>query len=73
MILMLNPKKVDFVGVRLSGLIYLQDRSGEFLLNLYPGEKNTREKLSTSIDNLNMRYGKRIINFGVFIGAPRVF
>ena len=43
MILALDPKKVDFVGVRLSGLIYLQDRSGEFLLNLYPGEKNTRE------------------------------
>ena len=73
MILTLDPKKVDFVGVRLSGLIYLQDRSGEFLLNLYPGEKNTREKLSTSIDNLNMRYGKRIINFGVHREHPGFF
>ena len=73
MILALDPKKVDFVGVRLSGLIYLQDRSGEFLLNLYPGEKNTREKLSTSIDNLNMRYGKRIINFGVHREHPGFF
>ena len=48
-------------------------KSGEFLLNLYPGEKNTREKLSTSIDNLNMRYGKRIINFGVHREHPGFF
>ena len=67
------PQKIHFVGVRLSGLINLRDRPGEFLTNLYPGEKNMSERLSSSVDNLNIRYGKRVINFGVHSEHPGFF
>jgi len=67
------PKRVEFVGVRLSGLIKLKDRSGEFFLELQAGEKNLRERLSSSVDNLNLRYGKRIVNFGVHREHPGFF
>ena len=60
-------------GVHFFSIHIISLNVSEFLLNLYPGEKNTREKLSTSIDNLNMRYGKRIINFGVHREHPGFF
>jgi DNA polymerase-4 len=69
----LYPNRIDFVGVRLSGLIKLKDRSGEFFLELKAGEKNLTERLSSSVDNLNIRYGKRIVNFGVHREHPGFF
>ncbi|MGI9311967.1 MAG: DNA polymerase Y family protein [Alphaproteobacteria bacterium] len=69
----IESQRIKFVGVRLSGLINIQDRSGEFLTNLYPGEKNISERLSSSVDNLNLRYGKRIINFGIHREHPGFF
>ena len=69
----IESQRIKFVGVRLSGLINIQDRSGELLTNLYPGEKNISERLSSSVDNLNLRYGKRIINFGIHREHPGFF
>ena len=73
MITMTNPQRIDFVGVRLSGIIKLRDRSGELLIDTEPGERSAKERLSSSIDNINLRYGRRVINFGINKEHPGFF
>lgn len=53
------------IGVNLGKIIKLQDRSGELFLPLEAGKTNQSEKLSIVVDQLNRRYGQRVIQHGI--------
>jgi DNA polymerase-4 len=53
------------IGINLTKLIPLTDRSAELFLPLEAGAANTAEQLSATIDQLNRRYGKVVIKHGI--------
>lgn len=53
------------IGINLTNLVLLRDRNGELFLPLAPGESSQREGLSSTIDRINLRYGKTVIKHGV--------
>lgn len=53
------------ISVNLSNIIRLEDRPAELFLPLDAGKANKNEKLSTLIDQLNRRYGQKVIQHGV--------
>ncbi len=53
------------IGVNLAKIIKLEDRTGELFLPLEPGRANQSEMLSTLIDQINRRYGKKMISHGI--------
>ena len=59
------PGDVVLVGVHLSNLIALSERSGDLFLHQAPGRKDHDERLSEAVDRLNRRYGRRIVTFGI--------
>ncbi len=52
------------ISVHLGKVIPLSQRSGELFLPLEAGRASRNEQLSDTIDKLNMRYGKRVIQYG---------
>ncbi len=52
------------ISVHLGKVIPLSQRSGELFLPLEAGRASRSERLSDTIDKLNMRYGKRVIQYG---------
>ncbi len=52
------------ISVHLGKVIPLSQRSGELFLPLEAGRASRNERLSDTIDKLNMRYGKRVIQYG---------
>lgn len=61
------------VGVQLSDVIALAERPGELFLPLEPGAASSREKLATTIDRLNRRFGGRVVTFSVNQAHPGFF
>ncbi|WP_107495660.1 UMUC-like DNA-repair protein [Thalassobius sp. I31.1] len=53
------------VSVQLGKLIPLDERPGELFQPLEAGKANRSEKLSTVVDHLNRRYGRKVIQHGV--------
>jgi DNA polymerase-4 len=51
--------------VNLTSIIKLKDRTGELFLPLEPGKANQAERLSTLIDQINRRYGRKIVQHGI--------
>jgi DNA polymerase-4 len=52
------------IGINLTNLVLLKDRNGELFLPLEAGKNSKREVLSATIDRLNLRYGKTVIQYG---------
>jgi len=69
----IKPVYIDSLGVHFSDIVFLQDRSAELFISFEAGKQNKRERLSSSIDNLNFRYGKRVVKFGVHKEHPGFF
>ncbi|MFQ3360698.1 MAG: DNA polymerase Y family protein [Alphaproteobacteria bacterium] len=69
----IRPLYIDSLGVHFSDIIFLKDRSAEFFISFEAGKQNKKEKLSSSIDNLNFRYGKRVVKFGIHKEHPGFF
>tara|TARA_B110000858_G_scaffold195907_1_gene253409 strand:- start:454 stop:1656 length:1203 start_codon:yes stop_codon:yes gene_type:complete len=69
----IKPIYIDSLGVHFSNIIFLQDRSAELFIGFEAGRQNKKEKLSSSIDNLNFRYGKRVVKFGIHKEHPGFF
>lgn len=61
------------ISVQLRDLITLKDRPGELFLPLQPGTQTRNEKLSQTIDSLNRRFGKHVVNFGIQQEHPGFF
>ncbi|WP_039017780.1 hypothetical protein [Halocynthiibacter namhaensis] len=53
------------IGINLTKIVNLKDRPGELFLPLKPGQANQNEKLSTLVDQLNRRYGQKVIQHGI--------
>jgi DNA polymerase-4 len=53
------------IGVNLTSIIKLENRTGELFLPLEAGKANKAEKLSTLVDQINRRYGRKVIQHGV--------
>ena len=56
--------KATSIGVNLTKIIKLEDRTGELFLPLEAGKANRAEGLSTMIDQINRRYGRKVIQHG---------
>lgn len=68
-----KPRVILSVGVQLSDVTALAERPGELFLPLEPGAASSREKLATTIDRLNRRFGGRVVTFGVNQAHPGFF
>lgn len=53
------------ISVNLTKIIQLKDRSGELFLPLEPGKANNAEKLSILVDQINRRFGRKVIEHGI--------
>jgi DNA polymerase-4 len=52
------------IGVNLTKIIKLENRTGELFLPLEAGKANKAEQLSTLIDQINRRYGRKVVQHG---------
>lgn len=61
------------VSIHLGDVLPLKERSGELFLPLEPGRQTKKERLSQTIDGLNRRYGKKVVDFGTQQEHPGFF
>lgn len=73
MLARVTPRPILSVGVHLGNLLPLSQRSGEMLPPLEPGQPGDTERLGSVIDNLNRRYGARMVTYGMQLEHPGYF
>ena len=61
------------IGVNMTDIAFLQDRSGDLLSGLGVAERSPGERASAAVDHLNGRFGEGTISFGINKPHPGFF
>lgn len=69
----IRGSKLIGIGVHLSDVDYLADRTGDLLLPVSPAEQTRGERASAAADFINQRFGAGTIRFGINQPHPGFF
>ena len=70
---MTNSRKIASVSINLGRLVKLDERTGDIINAVAPGERTRGEILCHAIDSLNYRFGRRSVIYGTQLEHPGFF